>query len=443
MKLAGMTASLAGRYAADRIGRTFLSKEDARTAAKASAAAAGARIVQTLGELKGAAMKVGQMASMASDLLPAELATALQSLQKEAPPMAYELIAAQIEREFDKPVEALFSDFERTPFAAASIGQVHRARTDDGRQVVVKVQYPGVDAAVDSDMSHLKLALRASGLVRIDKAALDATFEEIQRRMHEELDYCNEADNARAFHTFHRDRHPFVVVPRVVGERSAKRVLTLTYEPGDALGDLDALGYTQPERDLCGTHLWTAADSQSFDFGRIHADPNPANFAFRRDGTVVMYDFGCVKTLAEGMLDNYAELVRTGLNRDWAGLEQVLDRMGLRQPGTEPPVELYSAVRDWLVAPFVGSETFDFGSAQLERDAMRDVLPVAIKYVGRLRPVGELVFFNRAIAGHYATLRKMRARVPVQRMLAARISGIEQALGIEPQRAAVAATEAP
>jgi predicted unusual protein kinase regulating ubiquinone biosynthesis (AarF/ABC1/UbiB family) len=435
LKLAGMTASLAGRYAADRIARTFLSEDSAREAAKVSAAAAGARIVQTLGELKGAAMKVGQMASMASDLLPKELAGALQSLQKEAPPMAYSVIAAQVEQEFGQPVEALFAHFERVPFAAASIGQVHRARTDDGREVVVKVQYPGVDAAVDSDMAHLKLALRASGLVRLDKAALDATFEEIQRRMHEELDYCNEADNVRAFHAFHHGRHPFVVVPRVVGERSAKRVLTLTYEPGDPLEALDALGYTQAERDLCGTHLWTAADSQSFDFGRIHADPNPANFAFRRDGTVVMYDFGCVKTLAPGMLDNYADLVRTGLHRDWAGLEVVLQRMGLRQPGTEPPFDLYRAVRDWLVAPFIGREDFDFGGAQLERDALRDVLPVAIRHVGALRPVGELVFFNRAIAGHYATLRKMRARVPVQPMLAARISGIEAALGIRPLQA--------
>jgi hypothetical protein len=209
-------------------------------------------------------------------------------------------------------------------------------------------------------------------------------------------------------------------------------VLTLTYEPGDALADLDALGYTQAERDLCGTHLWTAADSQSFDFGRIHADPNPANFAFRRDGTVIMYDFGCVKTLAEGMLDDYAELVRTGLHRDWQGLERVLQHMGLRRPGTEPPFELYHAVRDWLVAPFVGSDSFDFGAAQLERDALRDVVPVALRHVGALRPVGELVFFNRAIAGHYATLRKMRARVPVQRMLAARIPGIEGPLGLVP-----------
>lgn len=429
MKLVGMSASVAGSYAAGRIARTFMSSEAAKQAASESAAKAGARIVETLGELKGAAMKVGQMASMASDLLPHDMAEALQSLQKHAPPMAYAVIAEQIEREFGQPVELLFSSFEREPFAAASIGQVHRARVDDGREVVVKVQYPGVDSAVGSDMLHLKLALRASGLVRHDKRALDTVFDEIRLRMDEELDYCNEADNVRAFGEFHA-RHPFVIVPRVVGERSAKRVLTLTYEPGDNVADFDALGYTQAERDACGTSLWACANAQSFDFGRLHADPNPANFAFRRDGKVVLYDFGCVKTLAPDVMPSYAELVLAGLRRDYRALDDVLTRMGLRVPGTEPPLDVYAIARDWLALPFMDDETFDFGSARLERDALREVVPAVLQHIDAFRPAGELVFFNRTIAGLYAVLRKMRARVPVQRMLEERVPGAGALLGI-------------
>jgi predicted unusual protein kinase regulating ubiquinone biosynthesis (AarF/ABC1/UbiB family) len=431
LKLAGMSAALAGSYASGRIARTFMSSESARQARKEAAAFAGERIVKTLGELKGAAMKVGQMASMASDLLPPELSSALQSLQKQAPPMAYEVIAEQIEREFGLPVERLFASFDRQPFAAASIGQVHRARTDDGREVVVKVQYPGVDSAVSSDMAHLKLALRAGGLVRIDKQALDAVFDEIKRRMYEELDYCNEADNLRAFQAFHA-RHPFVVVPSVVGERSAKRVLTLSYEPGDALSDLDALGYTQAERDLCGTHLWACADAQCFEFGRLHADPNPANFAFRRDGSVVLYDFGCVKTLSPDVMPNYVQLVTAGLRRDYVAAEAVLQRMGVRRPGGDPPIAFYALVRDWLATPFMHSESFDFGTAQLERDALRELLPVVVQHIGAFRVAEELVFFNRTIAGLYAVLRKMRARVPVQRMLSDRIPGLDALLGLPP-----------
>lgn len=430
MKLAGMTLSVAGQYAKGRLGRALRSGEAAEEAGHVAAMEAGAKIARTLGELKGAAMKVGQMASMAGDLLPAEFADALRSLQKDAEPMDYAVIEGQIRSEFGQPVETLFSDFEREPFASASIGQVHRARTDDGREVVVKVQYPGVDGAVDSDMRHLKFALRASGLVRADRASFDAAFEEIRARMHEELDYCNEADNVRAFHAFHR-QHAFVRIPQVVGERSAKRVLTLTYEAGDGVADMRALGYTREERDRCGSNLWAAAESQAFDFGRIHADPNPGNFAFRRDGTVVMYDFGCVKTLAPHVMPGYAELVSRGLHRDYPAADLALQSLGVRNPdGPVPPEALYARVRDWLAEPFIGSEDFHFGRASFEKRVLPEIAPAVLKHLNSFRPAQELVFFNRAIVGHYATLRAMGATVPVQRMLTARIDGIEGVLGL-------------
>ena len=251
-----MTASVAGNFAKNKIKTAFMNEEAAAHAREDYNREAGNRIAKTLGELKGAVMKVGQMASIASDILPKELAEALGTLQKEAPPMAYEVIAEQIESEFGQPPEALFETFDREPFAAASIGQVHRARTDDGREVVVKVQYPGVDEAVDSDLNHLKVALRASGLLKVSKESLDATMVELRARLHEELDYCLEADNVRAFAAFHKD-HDDILVPDVVGERSSQRVLTLIYEPGDHVDQLDAKGYTQKERDALGVSLWT------------------------------------------------------------------------------------------------------------------------------------------------------------------------------------------
>ena len=171
MKLAGMTASVATNYARGQVKGVF---QDAETRAREKArsdARSGELIAQTLGELKGAAMKVGQLASVARDILPDDLMSSLSSLQRDAPPMDYDVIAAQIERELGSPPELLFQRFDRTPFAAASIGQVHRACTDDGREVVVKVQYPGVDESVDSDIMHLKLALRASGLLSMRRAA--------------------------------------------------------------------------------------------------------------------------------------------------------------------------------------------------------------------------------------------------------------------------------
>jgi predicted unusual protein kinase regulating ubiquinone biosynthesis (AarF/ABC1/UbiB family) len=419
-KLAGMTASVAGDYTRGRIKRLFMSDDRAAEEQQANMARVGARIAGTLGELKGAAMKMGQMASMAKDLLPAEFAAALQTLQSGAPPVDFSVIEAQILEEFGQPVERLFEGFERTPFAAASIGQVHRARVD-GRDVICKVQYPGVDDAVDSDMRHLKLALLASGILQVDRRALDASFAEISARMNEELDYCNESDNVRRFRAFHR-RHPFVVVPEVIGHRSAKRVLTLSYEPGDHVRDFDVLGYSAAERARCGLHLWTAMESQIFELGALHADPNPANFAFRKDGSVVMYDFGCVKTLQPGVADNCKQLLLDGLREDYPALERTLLKLGVRRsagPAVSP--EFYKFWRDWLATPVLANQVLDFGVAHFERDVTTKLLPLAVKHMASFQPSRELVFLNRALLGHYATLRAMRAQLPVGALVRARI----------------------
>ena len=169
-------------------------------------------------------MKVGQMASITKDVLPKEIGDALSALQKEAPPMSFDIIAQQIESELGAHPFHLFSRFEEKPFASASIGQVHRATTDDGREVVVKIQYPGVDGAVDSDLRHLKYTILASGLIKVSKKDFDAVITEVKARLHEELDYTNEAENVRYFRKLYGN-DPNVVLPDVVGERSSQRVL--------------------------------------------------------------------------------------------------------------------------------------------------------------------------------------------------------------------------
>ena len=305
-KLASMTAGVARDYAKTRVAQAVGMSDEASEAAQRRET--GERIADTLGELKGAAMKVGQMVSAAKELVPPEVAEAMTKLQREAPPVEYEVIAEQIESELGAPPEVLFQDFGREPFAAASVGQVHRARTDDGREVVVKVQYPGVDGAVDSDLDQARLALRMGGVLRMPKDMVDAMFEEMRARLHEELDYCNEADNVRLFRAFHA-LHDHIVVPDVVGERSSKRVLTLTYEPGLSLQTLEKGDYSQELRDTLAQNLTQMLIDQIFGLNWIHGDPNPANFAFREDGRVVIYDFGCVKQLQPQMVAAVSELL--------------------------------------------------------------------------------------------------------------------------------------
>ena len=413
-RLASMTARVAGGYTKSKIKSVFQSSEAAEADRTEQHKKAGELIAQTLGELKGAVMKVGQMASVASDLLPKEIADALGVLQREAPPMDFEVIAEQIEKELGAPPERLFHEFDRRPFASASIGQVHRARVDDGREVVVKVQCPGVDDAVDSDLAHLKLAFKASGLVKVDRKAINAVFAELKARLHEELDYCNEADNVRLFRNYYLG-HDRVVVPDVVGERSSQRVLTLEYEPGDHVSK--AGEYPLDVRNEIGATLFRVLADQIFNWGKLHADPNPANFAFRPDGKVVFYDFGCVKELDPDIIDAYRDTVRAGLDEDYDGIEEGLMRLGARVPGTPPlPDGFYKPWRDLFLEPLVGPDPYDFATSAIQRKALRFV-PRSMKYLGSFQPPVELVFVDRVVVGHYGNLRALKVNAQYRPIL--------------------------
>jgi predicted unusual protein kinase regulating ubiquinone biosynthesis (AarF/ABC1/UbiB family) len=362
-------------------------------------------------------MKIGQMASIGSDILPKELSDALASLQKDSPPMPFDVIAAQVERELGAAPNLLFDWFDEKPFASASIGQVHRARTDDGRDVVVKVQYPGVADSVDSDLAHLKIALKASGLInRVHRAALDEVFVEIRARLHEELDYCNEADNVRKFRD-HHTKHDFVVVPHVVAERSAQRVLTLTYEAGDSIADMDALDYSQAERNLLGANLFRSMVSQIFELRAIQADPNPANFAFRKDGTVVLYDFGCVKVIEDATFVPYSGLINAALDADFEQAEEELFALKIRVRGTEqPPREFYRKWRGIFLKPLDFDGFYPFESGSLHQEAMK-LVPETMKWMSSFRPPDQLVFIDRTIVGNYGNLRDLRTHARLMPIL--------------------------
>ncbi|NVB37433.1 AarF/ABC1/UbiB kinase family protein [Pseudenhygromyxa sp. WMMC2535] len=407
-----MTASVAGNMAKTKVKALFQSDEAAAAAREEANRESGNRIAKTLGELKGAVMKVGQMASIAQDVLPKEISDALGKLQREAPPMDFGVIREQIEQELGSAPELLFEDFDETPFAAASIGQVHRARTDDGREVVVKVQYPGVEDAVDSDLAQLKIALRASGIVDVGRDALNASFKEVRARLHEELDYTNEASNVRLFRNYHVGRHDFMVLPEVVGTRSAKRVLTLSYEPGDQLSQLQDIGYGQAQRDELGRNLFRMMCGQIFELGVIHADPNPGNFAFRPDGKIVLYDFGCAKWLELDIVMAYRDVIERGLVEDYAGVDEALFRLGVRrESGPRPEDEFYKRWRDTFANPFLEAAVFDYGRATIHDEVVK-LVPASVKRMSSFQAATELIFLDRTVVGHYGNMRTLGCRVP-------------------------------
>ncbi|ARU55831.1 ABC1/APH family protein [Oleiphilus messinensis] len=407
LKLAGMTASVASRYASDRVVNAFVSEETKAGRLAKSYEKMADDVTQTLGELKGAVMKVGQIASQTQDFLPKEFSNALQKLQKEAPPMPYETIAEQIESELGGSPEVVFKHFSREPYAAASIGQVHRAVTLDGEEVIVKVQYPGVDESCDSDLRQLRTALKLGGLLKIPKQQVDQLFAEIRTRIQEELDYENEAENIRAFQAFHRD-DAGVLIPSVIEALSSRRVLTLEWLEGDHINNLDPERYDQEVVNMIGHRIFTTMADQLFRFQCIHGDPHAGNFAFRPDGTLIMYDFGCVKKLKPGVVDAYKAALQAGIQGDYRQLDQRLIDLGVRVEGKPAIGEDYYAMwRDIFIRPFANaSQVYDFGEANLHQLVAKNATSV-FKYLDSFQPPVETIFIDRMIAGHYWMMKKL------------------------------------
>ncbi len=401
LKLAGMTASLASRYAGNKLASAVRNEEQRKAARARLNQQAGDHLADTLGELKGAVMKLGQFASQVSDLLPDDIASALSRLQQQAPPMDFALIREQIELELDAPVARLFAHLDEKPYAAASIGQVHRARLLDGREVVVKVQYPGIADSCDSDLRQLKRALRMGRLVQVDKQVLDAMFGEIRDRLHEELDYCREAESLRAFQHWFADE-PRVRLPAVIDSHSSRAVLTMEYLPGYALEQ------APPEqRAALGRTLVDMMARSLFEYHAVHADPNPGNFAVDPQGRLIIYDFGCVKHLPEGTIRAYRELIVAALACDWQAVDQALLELGARVPGSAPlPDTFYADWRPIVLKPLLAQNGFDFGQSRIHKAVMAKS-PEVLKLTRQLQPPSQTVFVDRMINGHYWTLVKL------------------------------------
>ena len=404
LRLTGMTTSIATRVASHSVKRVFQSDEARSRDREKLLKHIGKEIATTLGEMKGAVMKVGQIASQMKDLLPAEVSDALTVLQKSSPPMPFSVIRRQIRRELGDEPEALFEHFDEEPFAAASIGQVHRGRTHDGQEVVVKVQYPAVKESIDSDMRHLRRILKLGGLLKVEEKTLDAIFAEIRNQLEEELDYRQEAENLKRFHAFHDD-DPWLIVPRVIDELSTEKVLTLSYEPGDDIDTVQASEhYDQPLRNQLGERLFDAIARQIFELREVHCDPHPGNFAYRRDGTIVMYDFGAIKRIPEEDLQAFSHLTQSAMRGDYQALEQALLTLGIRKPnGPAVESDFYAGWAN-LLLPCFGEEPFDFAASRLHVRLAKKARTTPWHYLESFQPSARTLLVDRVLGGHYWTL---------------------------------------
>lgn len=348
-------------------------------------------------------MKVGQIASQYKDIFPPEVAKAIAKLQRQAPAMPFAEIKQQVEKELGKPLAQIFNSFEEQPFAAASIGQVHRATLPDGQEVVVKVQYPGVDQACESDLKQVRLALRLMGVLKVDKKLQDRLFQEIQDSLHEELNYEIEAQNLAVFRTFHQALDAKIIIPTVFPEYSSRRVLTLSMEKGDSIET--ASTWELSIRNEIGQRLIQALGQQIFFLKRFHCDPHPGNFAFRPDGSVVIYDFGGVKTLSNDIIVRFKALVQAGRQADIESIETHLLAMDALAERDKFPPELYQAWLEVLLRPLITH--YDFAENSAHHDGMR-LVKKSLKYWDVFKPSPDTLMVNRTISGHYWNLIQLK-----------------------------------
>ena len=403
LKLAGMTAGIAGKALGNSI-KSINADEQQKNASRAALYhEIGVKIAETLGEMKGAVMKVGQIASQYKDMFPAEVQQAISKLQRQAPAMPYAQIRAQVEKELGQPIEQLFANFSEQPFAAASIGQVHQAILKNGQSVVVKVQYPGIDEACESDLKQVRLALRMMGMIKIDKKLQDQIFAEIQESLHSELNYEIEAQNLKIARTFHQALDQKIIIPQVISEYSTRRILTLSKEDGETIES--ASNWPQELRNQLGRRLFQAIGQELFYLKRFHCDPHPGNFAFRDNGEVVIYDYGSVKTLSTEAINLYHHLINAARRGDVPALEHDLRALHVRNQNGMIPQAWYLQWLEILMRPL--TTDYDFAANSAHRDAVV-LIKKSLKYWDCFQPSPETLMINRTFSGHYWNLIQLK-----------------------------------
>jgi predicted unusual protein kinase regulating ubiquinone biosynthesis (AarF/ABC1/UbiB family) len=329
-KLGSTLGKQATRYAGTKTANVARSPQSADERLESRHLEMALKIASTLGEMKGAAMKLGQLASFVdTDFLPEEYREIYQEqlarLRTSAPAMPWEKVATVLESEYrDERLDELFAEIEPEAIAAASIGQVHRATLHDGRTVAVKVQYPGVAEALEADLQNMGM------IVRLGKAlapGLDpkAIAEEVRERVMEELDYEYEAQSQRTFSRAYR-RHPFIYVPDVLTRLSRRRVLVTEYVEG--LGFEAVKQLPKQERDRFGEIVYRFSFGSIYHLQHFNADPHPGNYILMQDGRIAFLDFGMTKRLDPEQIELEQRAVDAAARRDPGALRDALHDLG-------------------------------------------------------------------------------------------------------------------
>lgn len=405
-KMAGLGARLTG----DLVSRTASRIAGDEGGVEAFDQKAATRIVETLGDLKGAAMKLGQALSMDPTVLSDEGRRLLAKLQSQAPKVPWEEMEDVLIDELGAPPTEKFATFDSTPIAAASLGQVYRATTRDGRDVAVKVQYPGIGRAILADLDNLRTVARTMGIaVAIPESK--GYYQELRSELSNELDYRLEAARAREF----KEKiapWPRIVVPEVREDLSSSRVLTTELFHGLTLSKFAESDADNAARFEVSRQLTQALFGPFLLHGLVHADPHPGNFIVLSDGRLVVLDFGAVKHLSQGFVQCIREVLEMLLEASPRGavMDVLLGAGGFTFAGKDLAVaeQMLHEFRPIVRRP-VATDEYDYATCRVAEDTRA----LSRQYMLRLievRSPAEAIMFYRAITGGSFNLRMLRAR---------------------------------
>jgi predicted unusual protein kinase regulating ubiquinone biosynthesis (AarF/ABC1/UbiB family) len=374
------------------------------------------RVTEQLSHLRGAAMKLGQMISMdAGDMLPPELSAILGRLRDRAHHMPPQQLQQVLAKHWGKDWRRRFARFGATPIAAASIGQVHKAETHDGRILAIKVQYPGVRASIDSDVDNVATLLRMTGMMpkEIDIAPLLA---EAKRQLHEEADYTREGAQMQRFAALLAD-DPDFIVPAFDAEFTSGEVLAMSFVEGTAIENLTEA--PQDERNRVMTALIRLVLLELFDFNLMQTDPNFANFRYQRDsGRLVLLDFGATREVTATTAAGYRGLLTAGLNGDRDAVRKAAVVAGFLgdQTVARHPV-LIDRMIDVILGEMNRPGAFDFGDRAFVTVLRDQGIEIGQDRAAWHMPPIEMLFAQRKISGTALLAARLKAKVDVRGMV--------------------------
>ncbi len=376
-----------------------------------------ALLARRLATLRGPAMKVGQMLSLQSEeIIPAEFRNALSMLRSQGYAMPDSQLRRVLGREYGKGWERRFARFDMEPAAAASIGQIHRARTHGGRELALKVQFPGVARSVDSDVNNLATLLRRLDFLPVT-LDIDSIAAEAKRQLHLETDYQGEARNLERYAKLVADT-PAVVVPRIHHSLTTRRILAMDWMDGDPLEALASDAVPQATRNTIARNLQSLMFRELFEFRFMQTDPNIANYLYLpATQQIGLLDLGSVVEFSPEFTDRYRRVCRAVLAGDTEGVRAAATEIGYIR--TDDPPERVKGIIEIIMLvcePLSRRGLYDFaGSGMMGR--VRDLgLSVAMKQ-GLRSPPPETIFLHRKLLGTFLICSRLRARVNVHALI--------------------------